>query len=118
MAKTLAVNGTDYRWPDHPVVVVCIDGGDPEYIEHGVAAGIIPNIARYMNEGFYTIARGTMPSFTCPNNLSIVTGCPPSVHGISGNYYLDRSTNKPVVMTGPELLEVPSVMSEFSRHGA
>ncbi len=118
MAKTLTVNGTDYRWPDHPVVVVCIDGGDPEYIEHGVAAGIIPNIARYMNDGFYTIARGTMPSFTCPNNMSIVTGCPPSVHGISGNYYLDRSTNEPVVMTGPELLQVPSVMSAFSRDGA
>jgi len=118
VAKTLTVNGTDYRWPDHPVVVVCIDGGDPEYIEHGVAAGIIPNIARYMNDGFYTIARGTMPSFTCPNNMSIVTGCPPSVHGISGNYYLDRSTNEPVVMTGPELLQVPSVMSAFSRDGA
>ena len=117
-AKTLAVNGTDYRWPDHPVVVVCIDGGDPQYIEHGVSAGIIPNITRYMNEGFHTVARGTMPSFTCPNNMSIVTGCPASVHGISGNYYLDRETNEPVVMTGPELLKVPSVMSEFSRHGA
>ena len=117
-AKTLAVNGTPYRWPDHPVVVVCIDGGDPEYIEHGVSAGIIPNIARYMNEGFHTVAQGTMPSFTCPNNMSIVTGCPASVHGISGNYYLDRETNEPVVMTGPELLKVRSVMSEFSRHGA
>jgi len=63
-AKTLAVNGTDYRWPDHPVVVVCIDGGDPQYIAHGVSAGIIPNITRYMNEGFHTVARGTMPSFT------------------------------------------------------
>ena len=30
-----------------------------------------------------------MPSFTCPNNMSIVTGCPASVHGISGNFYLD-----------------------------
>ncbi len=115
--KTLAVNGTDYRWPDHPVVVVCIDGGDPAYIAHGVSAGIIPNITRYMNEGFHTVARGTMPSFTCPNNMSIVTGCPASVHGISGNYYLDRETNEPVVMTGPELLKVRSVMSEFSRHG-
>ena len=117
-AKTLAVNGTDYRWPDHPIVVVCIDGGDPAYIAHGVEAGIIPNIARYMREGFSTIARGTMPSFTCPNNMSIVTGCPASVHGISGNYYLNRETNEPVVMTGPELLRVRSVMSEFSRHGA
>ena len=116
--KTLEVNATPYRWPDHPVVVVCIDGGDPEYIVHGLSAGIIPNIARYMKEGFHTIAHGSMPSFTCPNNMSIVTGCPASVHGISGNYYLDRETNEPVVMTGPELLKVPSVMSEFSRHGA
>ena len=117
-ADTLAVNGIDYRWPERPVVVVCIDGGDPAYIEHGVAAGIIPNIARYVREGFHTVAHGTMPSFTCPNNMSIVTGRPASVHGISGNFYLDRATNVPVVMTGPELLEVPSVMAEFSRHGA
>ena len=114
----LPVNGTDYRWPGRPVVVVCIDGGDPAYIAHGVAAGVIPNIERYMREGFCTVAHGTMPSFTCPNNMSIVTGRPASVHGISGNFYLDRATNEPVAMTGPELLKVPSVMSEFSRHGA
>ena len=92
--KNLAVNGTDYRWPDNPVAVVCIDGGDPAYIKHGLSAGIIPNIARYMEEGFHTLAHGTMPSFTCPNNMSIVTGCPPSVHGISGNYYLDRELHE------------------------
>ena len=59
-----------------------------------------------------------MPSFTCPNNMSIVTGCEPDVHGISGNFYLDRETGKPVVMTGPELLRTRSIMAEFSRHGA
>ena len=116
-ADRLPVNGTDYRRPGRPVVVVCIDGGDPSYLEHGVAAGVIPNIARYMREGFSMVARGTMPSFTCPNNMSIVTGRPASVHGISGNFYLDRATNEPVAMTGPELLKVPSVMSEFSRRG-
>ena len=115
---TLMVNGNRYRRPEQPTVVVCIDGGDPAYLEHGVSTGIIPNIARYMKEGFYTVAHGTLPSFTCPNNMSIVTGCPASVHGVSGNYYLDRKTNQPVVMTGPELLRVPSLMSEFSRHGA
>ena len=117
-AGHLAVNGTDYRRPKRPVAVVCIDGGDPAYIAHGVAAGILPNIERYMQEGFHTVAHGTMPSFTCPNNMSIVTGRPASVHGISGNFYLDRATNEPVVMTGPELLKVHSVMSEFSRRGA
>ncbi len=113
----LAVNGIEYRRPGRPLVVVCIDGGDPAYIEHGLEAGILPNIARYMRDGFHTVAEGTMPSFTCPNNMSIVTGRPASVHGISGNFYLDRATNEPVVMTGPELLEVNSVMSEFSHAG-
>ena len=119
-AERLAVNvnGTAYRRPRRPLVVVCIDGGDPAYIEHGVAAGIIPNVERYLREGFATVAHGTMPSFTCPNNMSIVTGRPASVHGISGNFYLDRATGEPVPMTGPELLRVPSVMSELSRRGA
>ena len=116
-ADRLEVNGIEYRRPERPLAVVCIDGGDPAYIEHGLEAGILPNIARYMREGFHTVAEGTMPSFTCPNNMSIVTGRPASVHGISGNFYLDRATNEPVVMTGPELLMVNSVMSEFSRAG-
>ena len=59
-----------------------------------------------------------MPSFTCPNNMSIVTGSEPEVHGIYGNFYLDRETGEPVVMTGPELLRSRSIMSEFSRQGA
>ena len=114
----LEVNGIGYRPPARPLAMVCIDGGDPAYIEHGLEAGILPNIARYMRDGFHTVARGAMPSFTCPNNMSIVTGRPASVHGISGNFYLDRATNEPVAMTGPELLRVPSVMSELSRRGA
>ena len=114
----IELNGIAYRWPEQPVVVVCIDGGDPTYLDHGLEAGIIPNIARFMAEGFSTVARGTVPSFTCPNNMSIVTGRPPSLHGISGNFYLDRETGEAVVMTGPELLRSHSVMAEFSRHGA
>ena len=119
MEKTsVDLNGVTYRWPSRPVVVVCIDGGDPEYFERGFEAGIIPNIERFKNDGFYAVARGSMPSFTCPNNMSIVTGTEPEVHGISGNFYLDRATGEPVVMTGPELLHTRSVMAEFSRHGA
>ena len=115
---TIEVNGTAYALPNRPVVVVCIDGGDPEYMDAGVRDGIIPNIESFMKEGFYTVARGSMPSFTCPNNMSIVTGTEPEEHGISGNFYLDRDSGEPVVMTGPELLRKRSIMSEFSRHGA
>lgn len=112
------LNGTAYQRPSNPLVVVCIDGGDPEYIEYGVPAGIIPTTASFMKDGFYAVARGSMPSFTCPNNMSIVTGTEPETHGISGNFYLDRKTGEPVVMTGPELLRARSIMSEFSRNGS
>jgi phosphonoacetate hydrolase len=114
----ITVNGVGYAWPAAPVVVVCIDGGDPAYFERGVADGIIPHTERFMREGFAGIADGTVPSFTCPNNMSLVTGVPAAVHGISGNYYLDRATGEAVVMTGPELLRADTVLAGFSRAGA
>jgi phosphonoacetate hydrolase len=116
--EKLQLNKREYTWPKKPVVVVCIDGGDPEYIDSGIEDGIIPNIEDFMKNGFYAVSKGSMPSFTCPNNMSIVTGSEPVTHGISGNFYLDRSTGEPVVMTGPELLRTRSIMSEFSRKGA
>ena len=116
--EKLQLNEIEYTWPKKPVVVVCIDGGDPEYFDSGIQDGIIPNIEDFMKNGFYAVSKGSMPSFTCPNNMSIVTGSEPVTHGISGNFYLDRSTGEPVVMTGPELLRTCSIMSEFSRKGA
>ena len=96
MDKTsVNLNGVTYRWPSRPVAVVCIDGGDPEYMDSGVRDGIIPNIKNFMKDGFYAVARGSMPSFTCPNNMSIATGTEPAEHGISGNFYLDREPANP-----------------------
>jgi phosphonoacetate hydrolase len=118
MAAGIELNGVAYRWPSRPVVVVCIDGGDPRYFERGIRDGVIPNVARFTRTGFGAVAQGDMPSFTCPNNMSIATGSPPSVHGISGNFYLDPATGEAVVMTGPELIRSRTLMSEFSRQGA
>jgi phosphonoacetate hydrolase len=115
--KSIQLNGITYRWPSQPVAVVCIDGGDPAYIEQGIRDGIIPNIARFMREGFAAIADGTVPSFTCPNNMSLITGSPPAVHGISGNYYLNEH-GEAVVMTGPELLRSRTIIAEFADAGA
>jgi len=115
---TVHVNGTDYRWPLRPVVVVCIDGGDPAYLRQFLADGSIPNIAGFVRQGFATVADGSMPSFTCPNNMSIITGTPTSKHGISGNFYLDTATWEPVVMTGPELLRGDTIIARFAEAGA
>ncbi len=115
---TITLNGIVYRRPKRPVVVVCIDGGDPRYIERGIEDGIIPNIDRFSREGFYSVADGTVPSFTCPNNMSIITGSAPAVHGISGNFYLEPETRKAIMMTGPELLRSSTILAEFARRGA
>jgi phosphonoacetate hydrolase len=112
------VNGIDYRWPKRPVAVVCIDGGDPAYLREFLKDGCIPNIARFMKQGFSVVADGTVPSFTCPNNMSIITGTPASKHGISGNFYLDTTTGEAVVMTGPELLRGDTILARFANAGA
>ena len=118
MADTATeLNGVTYAIPGDPVAVVCIDGSDPEYFEAANKAGVIPNIARYMKEGFNGIAHCVIPSFTCPNNMSIATGSPPKVHGISGNFYLDPDTGEPVVMTGPELMRSRTIFDVLSKVG-
>ena len=117
-ASTVHVNGIPYRWPLRPVVVVCIDGGDPAYLQRFLNDGATPNIARFVREGFATVVDGSMPSFTCPNNMSIITGTPTAKHGISGNFYLDTATWKPVVMTGPELLRGDTIIKKFADAGA
>ncbi len=114
----VVVNGTAYRWPEQPLAVVIIDGGDPAYIRQFLAEGAIPNIARFMVEGYAAVADGTVPSFTCPNNMSIVTGTPASKHGISGNFYLDTATGEAVAMTGPELLRGDTILKGFADAGA
>jgi phosphonoacetate hydrolase len=114
----VALNAVTYRWPTRPVVVVCIDGGDPAYFERGLQDGVIPTVERFMRTGFSATAEGTIPSFTCPNNLSIATGAPASVHGISGNFYLDPDSGEAVVMTGAELLRSGTILGSFSRRGA
>ncbi len=117
MRDCVQCNEVTYRRRKSPVVVVCIDGGDPAYIGSVCERGITPNIQRFVTDGCSLVVRGTMPSFTCPNNMSIATGVPAAVHGVSGNYHLDRATNQPVVMTGPEMLRVRTVMTEYARHG-
>ena len=73
----ITVNGRDYRPPDRPVVAVCIDGSEPAYIEQAIAAGVMPWTQRVVEgAGVDLRADCVVPSFTNPNNLSIVTGVP------------------------------------------
>lgn len=113
----IAVNGRGYRLPNKPVVVVCVDGSEPGYIEDAVAAGVAPWFKRVLADGTNLLAECVVPSFTNPNNLSIVTGQPPAVHGICGNYFLDPETGKEVMMNDPKFLRVETLFPAFQRAG-
>jgi len=114
----VAVNGRTYRWPDRPLVVLCIDGCEPDYITRSVAAGAMPWTARVLQEGTYRLADAVVPSFTNPNNLSIVTGVPPSRHGISGNYFYDPDAGAEVMMNDPKYLRCETILATFAGAGA
>jgi phosphonoacetate hydrolase len=104
---------------DRPLVVVCVDGCEYEYITAAVAAGAAPFLGRLLaGAGISIIADCVMPSFTNPNNLSIVTGVPPSVHGICGNYFFDPERGEEVMMNDPRHLRVGTILAAFSKAGA
>jgi len=62
-----------------------------------------------------------IPSFTNPNNLSIVTGVPPSVHGICGNYFFDPQANggkgAEVMMNDPAYLRAGTILAAAAQRG-
>jgi len=106
-----------YDPADTPIVVICIDGCADEYLSAAMARGLAPAMTRLSARGYRGIARGALPSFTNPNNASIATGVPPSVHGISGNFFLDPETGQEIMMNGPEFLRAPTVFSRAARAG-
>jgi phosphonoacetate hydrolase len=113
----ISLNGRVYRRPAQPTAVICADGCDPSYLEAGIAAGVLPTIAGLRETGFYGLADAAMPTFTNPNNVSIVTGVPPSVHGIAGNFALDRETAAEVMMTDPAMVRTPTLLALMSQAG-
>ena len=117
-SKSVTCNGRDYRWPVKPTVVICIDGSEPGYIEAAIATGRAPTFARFMKNGANLLADSAIPSFTNPNNLSIITGRPPAVHGIAGNYFFDQAAGTEVMMNDPKFLRAPTILRAFHDAGA
>jgi phosphonoacetate hydrolase len=118
VGSDVTVNGRSYRFPKTPTVCVCIDGSEPGYIERAIEKGLAPNFARLMRDGANLLAHSVIPSFTNPNNLSIITGRPPAVHGIAGNYFFDPATGQEVMMNDAKFLRAPTIMKAFHDTGA
>jgi len=115
--EVLNVNNRSYRLPARPVVVVCVDGCESDYIAQAVAHGRMPWMKRILADGTALQADCVIPSFTNPNNLSIVTGAPPSVHGICGNYLFDTESGTEVMMNDPKWLRAPTLLAALADAG-
>lgn len=108
----IVVNGRRYRTPEQRTAVFCLDGLDPDYLEDAFARALAPRLAELcLLEG-----RSQLPSFTNPNNLSIVTGATPAVHGLPGNQYLGPD-GREVQLDQPDQLRAPSIHAAFAAAG-
>ena len=117
MSDSIELNGRRYHKPQRPTAVICVDGFDPAYLERGIPEGVFPMISAFRNDGYFGTAKAAMPTFTNPNNVSIVTGAPPSVHGIAGNYCLDRETGREVMMTDDRLMRSETILASMAAAG-
>lgn len=111
------VNHRTYNPPAKPIVVVCLDGSADEYLDCAIARGRMPNLARMSVTGWRGFARAAMPTFTNVNNSSIVTGVPPAVHGIGGNFFFDTSIGEEVMMNSSKFLRVETIFPHAQRAG-
>lgn len=116
--KTVTVNGRSYNWPSAPLIVICCDGSEPAYMEIAMEQGLMPNLKAIIAKGENRRGHSVIPSFTNPNNLSIVTGRPPEVHGICGNYLIDPATGQETMMNDPKWLRAPTIFEAFQKAGA
>jgi len=116
--RNVSANGRQYRWPARPTVVVCVDGCEPEYINEAIEAGRAPFLASLKERGTCLTAECVVPSFTNPNNLSIVTGAPPAVHGICGNFFWDPDARAEVMMNDAKYLRAGTLLAALADAGA
>ncbi|MFD0892873.1 phosphonoacetate hydrolase [Luteolibacter ambystomatis] len=114
---SFAANNRSYNPPARPIAVLCIDGCADEYISASIAAGKMPRTEAMVRKGYRGMVRGALPSFTNVNNSAIVTGMPPAVTGICGNFFLNPETGEEVMMNGPEFRRCGTLLTAAADAG-
>lgn len=114
---SFTANGIMYQPPAAPVVVICLDGSADEYLDTSLAFDRMPRLKKMIQQGYRGMVRGALPSFTNVNNASIVTGVPPSVHGISGNFFYDAALDQEVMMNAATYLRAETLLAAAANAG-
>src|SRR5213594_4021064 len=117
MPNSITVNSKTYAWPAEPIVVICVDGCEPAYLTEAMRGGHMKWLSQMLPRGTDIVGECVVPSFTNPNNLSIVTGATPAVHGICGNYLYDTDSGVEVMMNDPKWLRAPTLLAALADAG-
>ena len=119
MSSPIEINERQYPGiPSSTAIVICLDGSQKEYFEEASKLNLTPNIDSFKKNGEDLLVNSAIPSFTNPNNISIVTGRPSSVHGICGNFFYTPSTGEEVMMNDPQFLRAPTIFQKYYEQGA
>ncbi|MGO9753148.1 MAG: alkaline phosphatase family protein [Solirubrobacteraceae bacterium] len=117
MAATFVVNDRCYGVPARPVLAICADGWDPEYVDDALARSLMPRLAETLDTGgTYALGRAQVPTFTNPNNVAIVTGVSAAINGIAGNHYRNERGEE-VQVTDPSFLRATTIHAAAHQQG-
>ena len=119
MSENLVINNREYPSTfSKTAIVICLDGSQKEYLEEASKLNLTPNIDALISNGQSLLVHSAIPSFTNPNNISIVTGQPSSVHGICGNFFYTPETGEEVMMNDPKYMRAPTIFEKFYNSGS
>jgi phosphonoacetate hydrolase len=109
MSNHFTANDRTYAKPERPVLAICADGWDPEYVDDALERRLMPRLAAALESGgTYALGRAQVPTFTNPNNVTIVTGVSAAVNGIAGNHYR-TAEGAEVQVTDPSFLRATTI---------
>ncbi len=97
----------------HTHLIICLDGVGPDYLAHTT----VPTLDQLGQSGWRTVAQSAIPAVTNVNNVSIITGGPPSLHGITANFYFDCATGQGVYMEAADFVLAPTIFEAATRVG-
>ncbi len=116
-SSSFAANGRTYAAPTRAVLAICADGWDPQYVDDALERGTMPRLREALSAGgTYALGRAQVPTFTNPNNVTIVTGVSAAENGIAGNHYRGADGEE-VQVTDPSFLRATTIHAAAQAEG-
>ncbi|RPI75082.1 MAG: nucleotide pyrophosphatase [Desulfobacteraceae bacterium] len=94
-------------------VIVMIDGFGLDYYEKSD----MPFLKTMASKGFFKKGKAVFPTLTNANNLSIICGSFPAVHGVTTNCYYDKASGQEFFLEDRSFLKSPTLFEQSRKAG-